>query len=987
MSINRLPADLRGNLCHIAPDWEDGEGQKIWFVSAPYGGDVLRFQGEPTSLLYAIAPLIDKIRHPERDPESPLTKLDFRRDLALLNPTVASEALYSELESRLRRQELKLLCISAMTASSQEARRIAAMAKEIDPSTVVVFGGPHENQSRSYGTATDPEFRRFVDFSIRGDGEDSLCRLVELVLAADTADIEQIKATVLAERESFRACRGVGSLFLHHDGQAERLGFSNEQLDLDTLPLMPRELVCEEDTRSFWLFKRDGWPVKTAQIMTHRGCAWRCSFCSESVKLNLRSVESVLHEVESVLEFGRTADGPPRADYGAVFFDDSTFTAIETNRKKYLADLYEGLERLGVEWGCQTRLDQIQASALRAMAQAGCTYLFTGMESASDDMLWSMKKDQTRAEIEHGFDAVAEAGIRLGVSLVFGAPRLRSAETLETRDSIRETVEFLRRQAERGNIVLVSPNIATYYPGSQISREAGSTIVAETIAADSYPEDSRSDRNGGHEGMSFRTPLVNRGYPWNRFEEGEGQHAWNFGTEDAEFVLRTCIEQIGEYLVSQDLVALDDYQEAHRRGFLAEAGVRCAYLNHASITDPLPAARAAAEIASSEKDRISGDNLIALAGEARRRAAVLGGQGIAEERIVLARNTTEATSLAYWLAGLADLDEPAVLTTTAENLSIPRAFRFFMDHGNPAGRDPWSSFQDYGVRHPVAAVGRTRSNARVEVVDVLADDGATPEHSILRAVDEETDLVVFSHVFRGDGTILAVADLCREIRRKSPRTRILVDGAQALGAVPAFGIDEIDCDFYVAAPHKTLGSLPLGLLYAAPRHLERLRQMVTSAGGDSPEGGPRLLAGMVHPDVDPETDRVDSLSAPELAAFVAAIDELSERHGSVDRIPDGLHEQRQVLKTQTIDTLRKRFPQVEIVSAPASRFASSILSFRFRDNDDRKLVERLWRQHQVFVSFIARNDMIRLSLGPDNVECDIMQAVEAMESILREPQG
>src|SRR5258708_40287298 len=84
-----LPPDLVGNHCHIAPEWEGGAGQRLWFVNAPYGGTVLRFRGEPTSLLYAIAPLVNEIRL-GRVPGLTIS------DIAILNPPIASSELYAE---------------------------------------------------------------------------------------------------------------------------------------------------------------------------------------------------------------------------------------------------------------------------------------------------------------------------------------------------------------------------------------------------------------------------------------------------------------------------------------------------------------------------------------------------------------------------------------------------------------------------------------------------------------------------------------------------------------------------------------------------------------------------------------------------------------------------------------------------------------------------------------------------------------------------
>ena len=983
MNADRLPPELCGNYCHIAPEWLDREGQKIWFVGAPYGGDVLRFNGEPTSLLYAIAPLVHVIK--ARAPDSCLSELSLA-DVALLNPPVASEPLYDELAQRLSRQSLRLLCISALTASSEEARRIARLAKSINPNTIVVFGGPHEGQIE-YKTAVDPLFRDDVDFSVSGDGEYALLRLAEIVWRCGGADPEAVKEEVRRRKEEFVECPGWGSLWFTLAGRSQQLSFSNQRIDLDRLPRMPRELLCEADTRTFSVFKNRGWNVKTAQVMTHRGCSWHCNFCTEAIRLNRRSLESVIEEVDEILSFGQS---PVTADFGvervqlvrkpyeAIFFDDSTFTTRSGSRREYLARLFDHLSSKGVEWGCQTRLDQIDEPILREMKRGGCTYVFVGMESINDDMLWSMQKGLSREEVEKAFDIVNSVGIRLGVSLVFGAPHENSATTIETPASIRETVEFLRAQAERGNITLISPNVATYYPGSQITQELLKAVVARSLSP--RPGGAEPAVTNGvavadaYEKVSFRQPFVNRGYPWNRFEEGEGLHAWNFGSKQAELVLRECIEQVGEYLVSQDLFAVDEYQEACRKGHLDAAGLRYVYLNHASIAKPLADARRAAEEVAGSTKTSERQSVIRRAG--RTRKLLTGPLGIpASEawRIVLARNATEATGLVAWLAGLYERESPKVLTTTAENLSIPRAFRFQMDLSNPDGQDPWCSFQDFGVVARRRGNGKTRLETRVEVVDVHRLDAA-PEDAILAAVDESVALVVFSHVLRDSGTILDVPRVCAGIREKSPKALIVVDGAQAFGALPPYRLGSLGCDFYVAAPHKTLGSLPVGVLYYAGS--AGLGAAFRGLAGAGPQ--PALLHGMVDPRAGLDALCQGLLSEPELASLEAALKSLSEHFGDGKDFLNALDRHRGDLKRLCTNELREHYPGIEIVSPVGPRHSNFILGFRFPGADNRLLVEYLWRRHLVFASYIARSDLIRLSFGAESTEDDIRAAIMAI---------
>ena len=616
-----LPPEMMDNYCHVTPEMSHHGGHKLWFVNAPYGGSLLRFRGEPTSLLYAVAPLVDEVkRH-----QIPGLAME---DIALLNPVVRSERFYKELRMRLRAQEssLRAIGISTMTAGCPEARKIAAIVKEINPNTIVIFGGPHEDDITEK-SATDPRYTELVDFSVAGDGEFALLTLMRILFENPLAGVEESKSAVLERQSEFAEQRGRGSIFFQHDSRTRQLILQGGPLRLDDLPRMPRELLHESDTRTFSVFKRGGWNVKTAQILTHRGCYWRCNFCSESGSLTERSVESVVAEIEEVRRFKSLYPRLERQNYEAVFFDDSTFTNNSPNRKRYLDSLFRELRRVGIEWGCQTRLDQLDFDTLTAMKAAGCSYVYTGLESASNELLRAMVKDEDRTKIDRVFGDIERVGMRVGVSLVFGAVATGSDETSETEQTIQETLTFVERQASRGNVVLVSPNLATYYPGTRMTLHS-------------------------RRAMDFHNPIVNPGFPWNRFEEGEGYHPRNLTREMGEKILRWSIEKFGEHIVEQDLYALEDYQYAYRNGVLDEEEREYTDLNHASLAQPHQAASDAAWGAA-QFHTVSGDDAKGVYETAREAAAVLMGlHPDRSENVVLARNATEAASLCLWLSGV-----------------------------------------------------------------------------------------------------------------------------------------------------------------------------------------------------------------------------------------------------------------------------------------------------------------------------------------------
>jgi selenocysteine lyase/cysteine desulfurase/radical SAM superfamily enzyme YgiQ (UPF0313 family) len=877
-------------------------------------------------------------------------------DIALLNPTVQSDMFYKELQVRLRAQQLRAVGISTMTAGCVEARHIARLVKaESKGETVVIIGGPHEDDVVEK-TASHPEYAQFVDFSVTGDGEFSLQLLGHLLFEYQTASPEEFKAVVLDHRADFAKLPGKGSVVLRNRGEVQVLPLSNKPLDLNLLPRMPRELIHEADTRTFSVFRRGGWNVKTAQVMTQRGCEWRCNFCSESSALNMRSVDNVIAEIQEALRFSTKHDN--RADYEAIFFDDSTFTTRSPRRRRFLTELFErirGMQKVP-EWGCQTRLDMIDREILREMERSGCTYVYTGLESASNEMLRAMGKDEDRLDIDSAFKILRETGVRVGLSLFFGATKTGSGRTAETAATIAETLDFVQEQTRHGNVVAVSPNLATYYPGTRLT-------------------------NGLGEPLDFHNPNVLRAYPWNRFEEGESFHPSGLSEDMARQIIKGCIERFGEFVVDQDLYAIEDFQFAYRAGNLSAAKTAYLDFNHSSIAHPMSATEAAARAAQDSENELTPDGRRKCYEAARQTGArLLGLESLDSSNVVFGRNTTDVSALCLWIAGLHTLSRPRVLITTAENLSISRAFRLYMDHGNSRGTDLWSSFQDFGVTHPPHALPRRWLETEFDLIqaDVL-DKGLTdPEHEILSKLTKDTNLVVFSHVIRDHGRVLDVAALCKEIRQRS-NARILVDGAQALGTVPSVRVAELGCDFYVAAPHKTLGCYPLGLLWVNDEMKSRLG--TTSFAFQDGSAKAIILEGMFSPKLAIAPTADGWLSLPEVAGFTEAVAQLSRqgrvRGSDASELAGDLGECRRTFLSE----LREALPSAEVEQAPPGRQCASIASFRIPGEDNRAIVDHLWRDHCVFASYIARTDLVRFSFGLNNSPRDARAAARLVADV------
>ncbi|MCO6432670.1 aminotransferase class V-fold PLP-dependent enzyme, partial [Nitrosomonas nitrosa] len=859
-------------------------------------------------------------------------------DIALLNPSVSIERCSEEFCRLLRKQDLRIAAISTTTAGCIEARKMAQIIKDAFENVVIIFGGPHEDDLEDINkTAFHPEFSNFVDFSVAGDGEYVLLALVKLIFEYSGFSTKRIKERILENKKLIEGLPGVGGMFFKLEDECISLKY-HSFLNLDKISLIPRELIDEMDTKSFSVFMRRGHAVKTAQVMTERGCPWNCTFCSESTKAvkgdiaavraaeavrkNIRSIDHVMAEIERVLSFESFVMqryGIVRENYQAVFFDDSTFTHTFGQRRDYLNQLLANLHilrrRYEFEWGCQTRVDQLDKDILDAMMDAGCTYIYVGLESVNDKLLKQMAKGMNKEKIKEAFNLVADVNtrhsgiLRVGLSLVFGVPNLNTDETEENQDTALETIEFVEQLTRLDLVNVVSPNISVYYPGTLISKFSSRSLDFHY----SYGE----------------VPYPN--YPWNRFEDGTGYHAKNLTEELARFIIEESIERLGEVLVDQDLYNVDEIQSQY---WESDFNTKHANLNHASIMKP-------SEDVHRYAFNVSEYNKQDTCEVTRQKVSVAFG---AENPalVAFARNTTEACSLALWLAALhAQEKVQKVMVTDVENYSVRRALKFYADHANLSGRYRWASYPTFGSEVYSGQIsGTIPRSTEIIVTKILRDiiEG-NPEKCIIDAVRQERpDFLVVSHVERSTGRILDVKYLSEVLKKEFPSLYILIDGAKAFGAIPKVNVGDLAADFYVAGPHFTVGSYPVGVLWFAEHILDDLRAVKISL--PKPYLLP-ILKSMFSKDTLIGSNTEETFCLQDVRSLLKAIECLEEQRLLTANDFSALDTVRRSLKELFQSLLCKLVPDSMIMSPVGPRFTNYILSFRLDGWDMRSIAENL----------------------------------------------
>ena len=221
--------------------------------------------------------------------------------------------------------------------------------------------------------------------------------------------------------------------------------------DLDQLPYPARHLL----DNSLYISPETRRPLTV--IQANRGCPSTCIFCPawtfSGRKIRTRSPENILGEIQLCVEKFGIDD---------FYFNADTFTYD----REWTIELCKAIidSNLKIRWGCNSRVDTIDAERLNWMKKAGCWVIGFGIETGDKESLELMNKDTTLEQAEKAVRLCKEAGIRVHTFFVIGFP-------WETREHVQRTVNFARKLDPD----FFDFNIATPLPGTplwnQVKRE------------------------------------------------------------------------------------------------------------------------------------------------------------------------------------------------------------------------------------------------------------------------------------------------------------------------------------------------------------------------------------------------------------------------------------------------------------------------------------------------------------------------------------
>jgi len=349
-----------------------------------------------------------------------------------------------ELLQYVNKTKPSLIGITAYSIQISAAGTIAAEIKQQMPEALICVGGAHASAIPEQTLEEYPDF----DFVVCGEAENLLPKIFN--------------------------CLG------NYDALSKLSGVVTKgKKDHTWVPIQNIEDIPLPAWEEFELMKYPGnCPHRTKQelpVVTGRGCPFRCVFCCRALgnKVRRRSVESVISEIErNIEEFGCES----------IAFLDETFVLSKDWAEQFFSQsIYRGLNKK-INWSCSMRVSNVSPELFQRMKEAGCYYIFFGIESASGATLKRIKKGITLSQIYDAVKWTKQAGITPVGAFIIGLPGDSEADVLKS-------VELAKELDMYSNTF----PIAIPFPGTEMWEMASKNMYGMKILSNNWDHYGKQD--------------------------------------------------------------------------------------------------------------------------------------------------------------------------------------------------------------------------------------------------------------------------------------------------------------------------------------------------------------------------------------------------------------------------------------------------------------------------------------------------------------
>lgn len=277
---------------------------------------------------------------------------------------------------------LTKMCLTNMREAAFE---MIAIAREMD-CTVIVSSSDATDHAEKY-------LDKGADFVIAGEAEVTLLELIQALTGRNKTEFSSIPGLLFRDNNA-----------LHKTAPRKVVN------QPDFFPLPAWDLIDINSYREMWE-KHHGY--FSLNIVTTRGCPYKCNWCAKPIYGNRYTARSPEHVVEEIRLIGRIT----HLDH--IWFSDDIF-GLKPDWVVRFAELVKDAQ-LHFRYKIQSRADLLVDEAyVKALADSGCEEVWMGAESGSQKILDAMDKGISIAQIEEATGKLKAHGIKPAFFLQFG---------------------------------------------------------------------------------------------------------------------------------------------------------------------------------------------------------------------------------------------------------------------------------------------------------------------------------------------------------------------------------------------------------------------------------------------------------------------------------------------------------------------------------------------------------------------------------------
>jgi anaerobic magnesium-protoporphyrin IX monomethyl ester cyclase len=270
----------------------------------------------------------------------------------------------------------------------------------------VVLGGP---ESASY---PGEYLAGGADVIVSGEGETTMAELLPALAARGVHNLHGVAGTV----------------FCDDNGLVVTNPERTKIADLDSIPWPDRGRIDQARYVDVW---RDKHGMGSVNMITARGCPYKCNWCSHAVfgyTHRRRSYLDSAAELEHIMEAYRPDQ---------VWYADDVFTISHPWLFGYAKELKR--RNLRVPFETISRADRMMKDeVLQTLADMGCYRIWIGSESGSQRILDGMERGVSVEQVIWAANAAKRHGIQVGMFLMWGYPGEQIEDIAATVDLVKK---------------------------------------------------------------------------------------------------------------------------------------------------------------------------------------------------------------------------------------------------------------------------------------------------------------------------------------------------------------------------------------------------------------------------------------------------------------------------------------------------------------------------------------------------------------------